>query len=79
MIQDGFFTGAEYAAINANTPLEIYGVEDKDLFARDFQYFYHVHSLEKDIKESLKEIETALLSLSNLIWSDRLNEARIHL
>lgn len=74
LMQKGYLTGSEHAAIVAHAPFALYGVEDKDLFEKDFKAFYHVVSKQAQIKEFLSFSRRVIRELKQRLYTGATRE-----
>ncbi|MBI1884640.1 MAG: protein phosphatase 2C domain-containing protein [Chlamydiae bacterium] len=65
----GQLTGAEVAAINGKEPLELYGIEDKDLYLKNYQIYQDTFALRKGMREHLSGLKNLLTQLQDYIYS----------
>jgi hypothetical protein len=74
LMQKGYLTGSEHAAIVARVPFALYGVEDKKLFEKDFKAFHHVLSKNEQIKEFLTFSNRVIRELKKQLYTGAIAE-----
>lgn len=63
MIHEGTLIGAEYAQFIADTPFELYGLEDEALFRKDLDAFRQVMQSSRGLEDEVRALEDALADL----------------
>jgi len=73
-VKNGEFIGAEYANIISDNEFTLFGLEDEDLFKKDFQAFYTIASHAGELEGYLEELEEVLASLKEIVYVGDLKE-----
>lgn len=71
-MQKGDITGAEFFSITAASPIRLYGIEDRDLYSKNFNAFASSYPAKKEIVGYLSDIRGALGKLKNYIYAEKL-------
>ncbi|MBN1492549.1 MAG: hypothetical protein JW938_00220 [Candidatus Omnitrophica bacterium] len=67
-IEDGILSGAEKGLITSKKEFQLIGVEDKELFRKNFRAFYGTQLKREDIISQIEEIENILNDLKTPIY-----------
>ncbi|MBU1862174.1 MAG: hypothetical protein KKH94_00705 [Candidatus Omnitrophica bacterium] len=71
-VRKGIFTGAELAAASSKKDIELWGLEDTELFHKDFKAFYTVALKQDDLEKELEILEGYIALLKGAIYNDEL-------
>lgn len=72
-VKEGIFTGSELAAISAIDPIQLKGLESKNLFVENFKAFYKVASKQSELEEEIMQLEDYLDQLRTPLYNNELN------
>ncbi|MDB4303261.1 hypothetical protein N9934_00535 [Desulfosarcina sp.] len=77
-VKEGKFIGAEYASMISERNFTLFGLEDTELFRKDYDAFYHVSEKQDDIEQAIQEIEEQIEELKELIYGGSLKKFDAH-
>jgi hypothetical protein len=72
LLREGYITATEYAALIADNELDAWGVEDRELFLKNYTDFFALQNAQSEIKEWFEHAQDALRELKRNEWNETL-------
>ncbi len=73
-MRSGELTGEEYIALNRDYPIQVWGVENWDLYSKNGEQFNRVIKYSSDPQVFLTQVEQAIKALKPLVYNKQLKE-----
>ncbi|MBU1863203.1 MAG: hypothetical protein KKH94_06050, partial [Candidatus Omnitrophica bacterium] len=72
IMRKGYLTGVEHAAVCSEESMNLWGIEDADLFYEDFRLFHAVSSRKELVETMLNQLIVPLITLKEMMYDDEL-------
>lgn len=71
-VADGFFGGHEHLDLSSDLPIELWGVEDPNLYARNLEHLIRAEALQESIQKELRFVRWKIDSLKETVLDEPL-------
>jgi hypothetical protein len=71
-VKEGVFTGSELAAVSAHESIQLFGLEDKELFKENYDAFYTVSAKQSELESEIASLEECLNLLKGKCYNQEL-------